>query len=110
MNDIIWWGTKKFSDDGELINMIFSWEQRLALKHLSEDASSTPNVNLNIILLPCEHDLGCSVVSGGDVAGHLGILNTGKAKVANLQIAVLVDKDVTGLQITMNDTCGVNVL
>lgn len=110
MNNIIWWGTEEFSNYGKLVDVILSWEQRLALKHLSKDASSTPDINLNIILLPCKHNLRCSVISGGDITSHLGILNTGKTEIANLEIAVLVDKDVAGLQIAMNDTCGVDIL
>jgi hypothetical protein len=59
--------------------------------------------------LPCEHNLRRSVVSGRDIAGHLGVLDTCKAKVANLQIAVLVDENVGGFEITVDDAGGVDV-
>jgi hypothetical protein len=36
-------------------------------------------------------------------------LDSGQTKVANLEIAVFVDKDVAGLEITMNNTGGVDV-
>jgi hypothetical protein len=36
-------------------------------------------------------------------------LYTGETEVANLEIAVLVYEDVAGLQVTMDDTSGVNV-
>lgn len=55
-------------------------------------------------LLPSEHNFGCSVVAGADVAGHLGVLETGEAKVANLEIAVLIDQDVGGFEVSVDNT------
>jgi hypothetical protein len=109
LNNIIRGSTQKFSDDGELVHMVLSREQWLALKHLSEDAPRTPDINLNVVLLPCEHDLGGSVVSGGDVTRHLGILYTGETEVADLEITVLVDENVARLQIAVDDTGGVDI-
>lgn len=54
---------KQFSDDGELVHVVLAREQGLALQHLGKDASSTPDIDLDIVLLPCEHDLGGAVVS-----------------------------------------------
>jgi hypothetical protein len=85
--------------------MVLSGEKRLAFQHLGEDTSSAPDINLNIILLPCEHNLWRSVVSRGDISGHLGVLNTRQAEVADLEITILIYKNVARLQITMNDTC-----
>jgi hypothetical protein len=109
MNYIIWWGTQQLGDDRELVYMILSWEERLALQHLCEDTPRTPDINLNIVLLPCEHDLRGSVISRGNVTSHLRILNSRKAKVADLQIAILVDQNVAGLEITMNNTCRMDI-
>ena len=89
--------------------MVLSREERLALKDLGEDTSCTPDINLNIVLLPCEHDLRGSVVSGRYVTRHLGILYTGETEVANLEIAVLVDEDVAGLQVAVHNTSGVDI-
>jgi hypothetical protein len=89
--------------------VIFSWEEWLSLKHLCENAACAPDVHLDIILLPREHDFRRTVVSCGDIASHLGILNTGKTEIANLEIAVLVNKDIAGFKITMDDASGVDV-
>lgn len=75
LDHIIWWRAKKFRNDGELVDMVLSWEERFSIEHLCEYASSTPNVDLHVVLLPCEHDFGGTVVSRRDVAGHLRILN-----------------------------------
>ena len=109
LDNIIGGCTEKFGNDGELVHVVLSREERLALEHLGENASCTPDINLNIVLLPCEHDLRRSVVSGGDIAGHLRVLDTGEAEIANLQIAVLVDENVGGLEVTVDDTGGVDV-
>ena len=89
--------------------MVLSREQRLALQHLCKDTTGTPDINLNIILLPCKHDLWCSVISRGDISGHLRVLNTGQAEVADLEITVLVDENVAGLEIAVDDTCRVDI-
>lgn len=103
-DNIIRWCTQELSDDGELVDVVLAWEQGLALQHFCEDTAGTPDVHLNIVLLPREHDLGRSVVSSRDVAGHLRVLNTGETKVADFQVTILVDEDVRGLQITMHDS------
>jgi hypothetical protein len=36
-------------------------------------------------------------------------LDSGQTKIANLEIAVFVDEDVAGLEITMDDTGGVDI-
>jgi hypothetical protein len=41
--------------------------------------------------------------------GHLRVLDTCKAKVANLQVAVLVDENVGGFEVTVDNAGGVDV-
>lgn len=48
---------------------------------------------------PIEHDLGCPVPSRSDVARHLVLRGSGQAEVQDLQLAVLVDRDVGRLQV-----------
>ena len=90
--------------------MILAGEEGFALEHLGEDATSTPDIDLDIVFLPSEHDLGGPVISGGNVAGHLRILDSRQAKVANLEIAVFVDKNVARLEIAMHNTRRVDIL
>lgn len=90
--------------------MVLAREEGLSLEHLGKDASSAPNVDLDVVFLPCEHDFGGAVVSCGDVASHLGVLDSSEAKVANLEIAVFVDQNVAGLEITVDDAGRVDVL
>jgi hypothetical protein len=89
--------------------MVLSGEQGLALQHLGKDASRTPDVDFHIVFLPRQHDLGSAIVSRRDVASHLGVLYTGQTKIANLQITVLVHKDIARLQVTVDDTGRVDV-
>lgn len=110
VDDIVRGGSQQLGDDGELVDVILSGKQRLTLQHLGKDAAGTPDVYLDVILLPGEHDLGRSVVSRGDVAGHLGILDTGQTEIADLEVAVLVDEDVAGLEIAVDDAGRVDIL
>lgn len=89
--------------------MVLAGEERLALEHFGKDAPGTPDVDLDAVLLPGKHDLGGAVVARRDVAGHLGVLDTGETKVTDLEVTVLVDEDVAGLEIAVNDTSRVNV-
>lgn len=63
VNNIIGRCTEKLRDDGELVDVIFSWEQWLPFQHLCEDTTSTPNVDFHVVLLPRKHDLWGSVIS-----------------------------------------------
>jgi hypothetical protein len=109
LDNIIWRSAQQLRDDGELIDVVLSGEQRLAFKHFCKDAPRAPDINLDVILLPGEHNLRCSVVSRRDVSSHLGVLYTGETEVADLEIAVFVDEDVAGLEITVDNTSRVDV-
>lgn len=109
LDNVIWWSSEKLCDDGKLIDMIFSREQGLPFQHLGEDAAGAPNIDLDIVLLPREHDLGRPVISRRDIAGHLRVLYASQAEVAYLQVTILIDKDVAGLEIAMNDSGRVDV-
>ena len=109
IDHIIRWRPEQFGDDGELIDVIFSWKQWLALEHFCEDTASAPDVNFNIVLLPREHNLGCSIISRRDITCHLRILNPSKPKIANLKIAVFVHQDVARLQVSMYNARGMNI-
>lgn len=109
LNNIIWGRAEKFCNDGELVDVVLARKEWLALEHFCKNAACTPNIYLHIIFLPGKHNLGSSVVSRGDVAGHLWVLYTGQTKVANLEIAVLVYEDVAGLEIAVHHTGRVDI-
>ena len=89
--------------------MVLAGEQRLALEHFRKDTSCTPDVHLHIVFLPCEHDFWGSVVSSGDITGHLRILYTCQTEIADLEVAVLVDQNIARLKVTVDDTRGMDI-
>lgn len=107
--DVVWRSAQELCDNGELIDVILAGEEGLPLQHFGEDAASTPYVDLDIVFLPGQHDLGGSIVSRRHVACHLGVLDPSQAKIADLEIAVLVHKDVAGLEVSVHDAGGVHV-
>lgn len=109
VDDIIWRRSQQVCDDGELVYMVLPWEQRLSFKHFCKDTTSTPNIYLHVVLLPGKHDFWCSIITSRHVASHLRILDSGQTKVTDFQIAVLIDKNVGRLEITMNNACGMDV-
>ena len=106
---IIWWCTEQLRDNRELIHMVLSGEQWLALQHLGKDAACTPYVHLYIILLPREHDLRCSVVSRRNVARHLRVLYTRQPKIADFEVAILVYEDVRRFEVTVHNSSGMDI-
>lgn len=89
--------------------MILSREERFSLQHLGEDAACAPDVDLHVVLLPGEHDLGGAVISRGHIAGHLRVLDSGQTEIADLQVAVFINEDVAGLQVSVDHTGGVDI-
>ena len=83
--------------------MILSRKQRRSSEHLREDTPNTPDIHLHSVSLPRQHNFWRSVVSRGNVAGHLGFSDASEAEVANLQVAVLVDEKIAGFQVTVHD-------
>ena len=72
------------AEKGHGQHTVFAGEQRLADKHLRKDTSYAPNVHGLVVVLPGQHDLRCTVVSRGDVAGHLHVRDTRETEIANL--------------------------
>lgn len=65
---------------------VLSREQRLPLQHLRKYATSTPDVNGHIVLLPCQHNLRGTIISRRDISCHLRILDACQTKVAYLPL------------------------
>lgn len=110
LNNIVRGSSQQLGDYAKLIDVIFSGEERLALQHLGKNAPGAPDVNLNIVLLPSQHDFRGTVVSRRDVARHLRVLDSGEAEIADLQVAVLIDENVAGLEVTVDNAGGMDIL
>ena len=91
VDDIVRRSPKKLRNDRKLVDVVLAREQRFPFEHLRKDTSRTPDIHLDVVLLPCEHDLWGTIIPSRDVSRHLRILDAGKAKVTNLQVAILVD-------------------
>ena len=103
LDRIGWWCSKYICNDRQLVDMVFPRKQRFAVEHLGQYAPGTPNINLCIILLPGQHDFGGAVVSRGNVSGHPGSFRSCQAEIADLQVAIFVNKDIVRFQVPMND-------
>ena len=97
------WRTKDVKNERELVVVILAREERLAVEHLSQDATNTPHVDSLGVLLECEHDLGCTVPACGYIFGHEArvVLGAGsrtrKTEIADFQIAVGIKEKIRGL-------------
>ena len=109
MDDIVGWSAQQLCNNGKLIDMVFSWKKGFAFQHFCKDAACAPYINLDVVLLPGEHNLRSTVVSRRNIASHLRVLDACETEVAYLQIAVLIDQDIRGLQIPMNDSSRMDI-
>lgn len=89
--------------------MVLSRKQRSAFQHFCEYATRAPHVNLDIVLLPSQHNLRGAVVPCRNITRHLRVLDAGKPEIAYLKIAILVDKDVAGFEVSVDNACGMDI-
>ena len=90
--------------------MITAGEERGSFNHLGQNAPSTPHVDLNVVLLPCEHSLRGAVESRRDITSHFAVHRPGETEVADFEITIIINQNITGLEIPVHHACGMNVL
>lgn len=100
----------------ELVDVVAALEEGARAQQLGQDTADRPDVNGLCVALEAEHDFGRAVPAGGDVFGHVASVllrvdgkATGEAEIANLELAVGIDEQVTGLQVAVQDVGGVDV-
>ena len=101
------------SEDLEnLVNLAVSREQWLARRHLREDAPDTPHVDSRAVLAATKQDLGRTVPECDDFVGvsaERDAEGAGETEVGELEVAFLVDEEVLGFEIAVEDAVGVAV-
>lgn len=120
----------------QLVDVVAALEEGAAAEKLGENAANGPDVNCRCgvsgvsvvanfvalltsfgVALEAQHDLGRTVPTCCDILGHIsGVFlrvngeTTGQAEVTDLQLTVGIDKQVTGLQVTVQNVGRVDVL
>lgn len=101
--------------DGERLT-VFAGEQRLAAQHLGEDTAYTPYVDRLGVLLERQHDLWCTIPARSNIFRHEARVvflrggGTGQAEVADFQIAVRIEKEIGGFEVTVKNVGGMHGL
>ena len=83
-------------------------EERFTGEHFCQDAPDRPNIDGFGVLFESEHDFRSSVPTGSDVFCHetrsfcFGLVcRSCQTKIANLEIAIGVEQEIRGFEITM---------
>ena len=104
------------AEDGDgslnLIQVVIARKQRSPAKKLREDAANGPDVEGVRVVRRVEDDFGRSVPSGDDVLGQRGrglLVAASQTEVADFEVAVLVEQEVAGLEVAVDDVGGVDV-
>ena len=121
----------------ELVDVVSALEEGTAAEELGEDTADGPDINCVYglamsgdgriceallltsfgVALEAQHDLRSTVPSCSDVFGHVASIllrvdreTSGQTKVTDLKLAVGIDQQVSGLQITMQHVSRVDIL
>ncbi len=95
---------------------ILSREQGFATQHLSQDTANRPHINSFGVFLESQHNLRSSVPTSCDVFRHearvifLGSSRASQTKIADLEIAICIEKQVGWLEISVKNVGGVHSL
>jgi hypothetical protein len=96
----------------DLVNLRVTGEQRLARAHLSEDTAHRPHVDASRVLSTAEQDLRRTVPQSDHLVGVCAERDTksaGEPEVGELEVVVLVDEEVLGLEVAVEDAVSVAV-
>ena len=88
---------------------IFAGEERSPTEHFRENTPNTPNINCLCILLKSEHNFRRPIPPRRHILGHKpgiilrGISTPCQSKVTDFEIAVGIEQQVGGFQVTVED-------
>lgn len=100
-------GAHDFEDSDQLVADGRAGEEGTARGHLGKDAASGPDVDGRGVLARAHEHVGGTVPQGDDlvrVRADGNAESTGKTEVSKLELALLVDEEVLGLEVTVEDT------
>ena len=108
---LLWEGPERLHDGGELVEVRVSGKEGLAREALGKETADGPDVDLCAVRVVADKELWRAVPASGNVLcvppSVSGGEHAGKAKVAQLEDAVLGQQQVLGLDIAVDDVVGV---
>ena len=111
---LLWQRKKHIPEDLEnLVNLGITREKGFSGTHLSKDGTDRPHVHASGVLSSTKQDLWSTIPKGDDLMGIASQRNaegSSKTEISQLEISILVNQQVLGLQVTMQYTARVTVL
>ena len=107
-------GAECFLNEEELIELIFSWKERVSVDEFAHDAADSPNIDF-MTIDSSNQELGWTIPSRGDIVGHfvftfLEFVESGEAEVADFEGIGVTDEQVFGLYVSVDDIETVEVV
>lgn len=103
----------ELEDAGELVDLVAALEEGLAGEELAEDAADAPHVDGGAVGGAAEEELGAAVPEGDDELGEAArgrvAAVAGHAEVGDLELAAVVEEEVRGLEVAVQDPAVVEV-
>lgn len=110
-------GTENVEDLVQLVDIVATLKEWSSTEQLGENAADRPHVDSLGVALEAQHNFWCTVPPRSHVFRHVSSVllgvngeTTRETEIANLELAVGVDEEVTGLQVAVKDIGGVDVL
>lgn len=104
-------GSKSLLDEKELVEFIFSWEERVPIDEFTHDACYCPYVDL-LSIVSSHQQLRRPIPPGGHVVGEAFLFLfqlPGEPEVTDFESVVLPYQEILGLDVAMDDVLGVEV-
>jgi hypothetical protein len=100
------WGAENCNCTFDLVEIVVTWKQRSTAQKFSEDTADTPHVKSICVVTGIQDNFWSSVPPGDDVFSQscCGLfISSGQSEIANLEIAIFVEQQVAGLQVSVDD-------
>ena len=106
-------GAKQAEDLAQLLDLVLAGKERIARQQLAEDAPERPDVDFGPVARRAEEEFGGPVPQGddklGEIRGRWGGCVACHAEVCELDLTAVVEEEVRGFQVAMQDVVGMEV-
>lgn len=100
------WSSHQPEDLLQLVFVCRPWEERSSRVHLCHDTSSRPDVDAGVVGPATQEDVGGAIPQGDDLVRERVNGDTegpGKTKIAELELALLVDEEILRLEVSVEN-------
>mmetsp|Transcript_51757 Transcript_51757/g.77228 ORF Transcript_51757/g.77228 Transcript_51757/m.77228 type:complete len:264 (+) Transcript_51757:363-1154(+) len=100
-------------DEVQLRGLVGATQETRSTKHFCNDTPNAPHINLGVVLMSTEQQLGRTIPQRDDSVCetlHVAVPATSQTPIGNLELASAVHKQVAGLQVAVDHLVSVHIV